>query len=295
MTRTPTTPALGAVVLLAVAAVRPDDAVIAAAVVAALASSVSWSLGAGVRPAVFAIAAGSTLAIGTMCGVVVAAGGPVFAAAAAFFVGVVLVAPRGRTVAVLVWSFPFVALGASAGRLHPWVGAFATLLYGAAVLAAGAVTIAWSGPPPWRSRLATRWSRARLLVSHRGIWAVLGALAAAAAVVAVAAEPTSATPIAIVGLALVVEVAAGVALTRVRLWRFVRLRRAADTALLDLGAGVAWCGAALAHRSDTWALLLAAIAAGVVFATGATTIGVAERAESSRRRHHDRTDVEAVP
>jgi hypothetical protein len=291
--RLPTTPVLGAAVLLAVAAVHPRDAVIAAVTVGVVAASVTWSL-AGVRRTRFVFATGATLVIAGATGLVVARGASTTMAFAAFALGVLVAEPRRVTAAAIVWSFPFVALGATAGLLHPWASVLATLLSGTAVLVVAAVTAAWSGPPPWRSRLATRWARARLRVSHRAVWTALGAVSLAAASLAASAAPSSA-PVAVVGLAMSVELAAAVALTRVRLWRFVRARRVIETVLLDVAAGAASGAAALARDDPPSALALAVGAAVVVFALGATTIAVAERAESVRRRRHDRTTIEPSP
>ena len=279
--------------LLAVVAVGVDEAAVAAAIVAVVASSVSWSLGATTRPAAFAMGTASTLCVAVACGLVVGAGGHAVAAFAVFGVGVVVTAPRRSTIATLGWTFPFLALGASAGRISAWASPLVALLCGTGVLVVGAVVVAWSGPPPWRSRLATRWARRRVRGSHRGVWAALGALAGVSAGVAAIASARAAA-VAVVALALAVEIAASVALSRVRLWRFVRSRRAVEVGLLEVGAVAAWCAAELAAGHRTAALLLAMAAAGLVFLTGATTIAIADRAESSRRRRHDRTDIEAT-
>ena len=290
--RVPIAPALGAVVLLAVSAVGPDHAVVAAVVVAAVAASLSWSLSPGVWPSAFTIASLVTIATAVACGLVVEVGGSVVEAGGVFVLGVVLAARRRSAFAVVWWSLPFVAVGASAGALRSWVSEPVTLVCGIAVLGVAAAVVAWSGPPPWRSRLATRWVRARFSWSHSRTWTALGAVAGAA-VVAGAGAPRPWSAIAVVALALVVEVAAAVAVTRARLWRFTPFRRAIDAALLDLAAVGAWLASSDAATRPSRALLGALVAAGATFALGASTIGVADRAESMHHGRRDRCDVEA--
>ena len=289
--RVPIAPALGAAVLLAVSAVGPDDAIVAAVVAAAVAASLSWSLSPGVRPSAFTIAIAVTVATAVACGLVVDVGGSAVEAGAIFVLGVVVAAPRRSALAAVWWSLPFVAVGASAGALRPWVSEPVTLVCGIAVLGVAASTVAWSGPPPWRSRWATRWVRSRFRWSHRRMWIALGAVAVVAACVGVGAHPPW-SAVAVVALAIVVEVAAAMAVTRVRLWRFTSFRRAFDAALLDAAAVGAWLASSDAATRTSRALLVALATAGATFAIGASTIGVADRAESMHRGRRDRSDVE---
>lgn len=292
--RLPVAPALAAAVLLAVVAVGPSDAVVASAVVAVVAASLSWSLSPTVGPHVRGTAAACTVGTAIACGLVLGVGATAAAACVVFLAGVVVAAPGRRTAAAVGWSFPFVALGATAASVRPWASVLVTLGIGGAALVGGALVVAWSGAPPWSSRVATRWARGRLLLSHRAVWLVLGALALVATGIGVwATGPLDS--VAVVALALVVDVAAAVAVTRVRLWRFVRSRRWADATLLDVAAAGAWGAGAWAASRPGAAWAVAVAAAAITFAVGATTIAVADRAETSARRHRDREHLDAGP
>lgn len=276
-------PALGAVVLLAVGATERSSSPLAAGLVAITALSVSWSLGSGNAFRRFALAGSCTIAVAVGTGLVAGSGASSLVVTATFLLGAVVVTPHRAGAVVVAWTVPLVIAGATAGELRAWIGSTATLFVGGVALVLGVLVIAWAGPPPWRSRFATRWTRLRVPGSHRRLWAAFGAVVVAVAATAGLAPAHSATAaVSVVVLALVTETAATVALDRVRLWRFRRPRRYWEMMLLATGLVAAWWSANLAPTQPRLALASGAAASVGVLVIGWSNVGLADRAEAPR-------------
>ena len=168
----------------------------------------------------------------------------------------------------LLWAFPLVALGATAGVLGA-VGGDVPRGLPVLLLGLGAVAAAWCGAMPWRSRVLSR----RLgVIAGRGRAATMGfaaALAVAAAVVAIGAAGDARS------LAAVVVVGAGdtgvaMALAATRQWRFAPRARARDTTLL-FGAAVLVSVAGIGAADAVWWSLPAVVVG------AAATIAVGRR------------------
>ena len=204
-------------------------------------------------------ASGDVQALGTAVGAVL------------LFAAVALAVARGTDVPReglrLLWAFPLVALGATAGVL----GAVGDVLRGLPVLllGLGAVAAAWCGATPWRSRVLSR----RLgVIAGRGRVATMGFAAASAVVAGVAAGVGSGDART---LAAVVVVGAGdtgvaMALAATRQWRFAPRARARDTTLL-VGAAVLVSAAGIGAADAVWWSLPAVVVG------AAATIAVGRR------------------
>ena len=163
--RVPVPPVLGVVVVAVALAVGPDDAVFAAALVAGLATAVSWWV-RGRHPTV-----GVTLAVcgASALGVAAASVGTAevhsdvavlglgVAAAAGFGLIAAMVARSRRRAeaAALVWVTPLAVLAAMGGMLDGWSAA-AAVAFTCATLGVAVVLGAWCGSTPWRSRCVSR-------------------------------------------------------------------------------------------------------------------------------------------
>ncbi|HEX5587925.1 MAG TPA: hypothetical protein VFZ17_11505 [Acidimicrobiia bacterium] len=287
--RLPVPPALGAVVVLGACAVAPSRAVVAAVLVAVAATSVSWSF-ARVRVARVVVVLGCVIGVAVGVGLVAQAGGSSVVAVAVFAVGVFVVSPRRDTGVALGWAFPFVVLGATATELRAWFGPFETLAIGGAAVLLAAPVIAWTGAPPWPSRLAAHSARLHAGNAHRSLWVVIAVAAVACASVSILDGALDGA--AVVGLALVGELAAALALARVRLWRFAPRRRAVEVAACTAATAASWCAALLAAGHQLEGLVLAVCAVTLALTVGWSTIAVADRAEA-RRRGGERPNDEA--
>jgi hypothetical protein len=275
-------PILAAVMVVAVASVARADAAPAAALTACAAAAVSWSFVAPPRRGM-ARAVLSAIVIGGLAGWVHGTYGSVPLTVLVMLVGIAVAAPSRRVLAATGWTMPFVLLAATTIELYrSFAWTMAASLAVVALLAATALVVS-TAQTPWRGRAAPWLLSSRWLSSPRTVWWSLTAVTTVTATGAVTNEVLgSRAPAAwIVGVALLTELAAALALARVQLWRFGR-RRALEATGLVASATTAWLAADRGVSPDAGGLAVAlgVIAAVTVLVVSRSTLVVAGRVGS---------------
>ena len=276
---------LGVVVVVAAIGVSSasgaDDGTFAGLLVAAGATAAAWCCtrvgGRGRAPVAVAIAAlGGGLA-GALVDDVAAIDLVALAlgASAVLLFALVVTAVAGaadaRTEAMrMVWSLPLVALGVGAAVLTATADGRARVVPGA-LLGIGALAAAWCGATPWRSRVLSRRLGA---VAGRGRAAVcvggaLAAFAATGAAFLVDGDVRVAAAVVVLGAG---DIAAAMALTATRQWRFAPRTRARDAAFLVVASTLFALAGVGTARAEWWSVPAAAVAAAITMVFGRAAV-----------------------
>ena len=166
----------------------------------------------------------------------------------------------------MVWAFPLVALGVGAAALTATADGRARVVP-CALLGIGALAAAWCGATPWRSRVLSRRLGA---VAGRGRAAVcvggaLAAFAATGAAFLVDGDVRVAAAVVVVGAG---DIAAAMALTATRQWRFAPRARARDATLLVVAATVFALAGVGTAMAEWWSVPAVAVATAITIVIG---------------------------
>ena len=269
---------LGVVVVMAAIGVAgADDGAFVGLLVAAGATAAAWCCtrvgGRGRAPVAVAIAALGGGLVGALVDQIAAIDPAALALAvsAVLLFALVVITVAGAADARaegmrMVWAFPLVALGVGAAALTATADGRARVVP-CALLGIGALAAAWCGATPWRSRVLSRRLGA---VAGRGRAAVcvggaLAAFAATGAAFLVDGDVRVAAAVVVLGAG---DIAAAMALTATRQWRFAPRARARDATLLVVAAtlfALAGVGTAMA---EWWSVPAVAVATAITIVIG---------------------------
>jgi hypothetical protein len=291
-------PALAAVgVVGAVVVVHGDARILAAVLVAIIATGTSWAISG--RPGPWH--APSVAALGALVGAVaysVSGSGPEVSATAlgaATIAGLACILVTDRRPSTAVWCAPVLATSAALGFLWSEVPVAGWALFALGILCTLVTAAAW-GALPWRSRIIGGWSYRHLERARRACL-VTGAFGAFVTTVTAEMVAENSRPRWLLGVVVCAETVIAMATLGVRQWRFVPRRRMAEATTLTVAAlagGVGIVTTATMGNAAALAIIASVVTPGLSIGW-ALSVRVVNRPSATAQRAEPRCERDPSP